>query len=575
MNKTIKTVEWQKVHIFISSTFNDMHAERDYLIKKVFPRLADWCEKLKIHLVDIDLRWGVSETDTINNKVVSTCLINIDECRPFFICLLGQRRGWVPGKDDISSDTFIQYPDIGRYVGNTSITEMEILHSIIDPLHKTGVHIQEKPDEFYVPVKHAFFYLRDASYIDSLPSFPPLLHKTYTNELLDNDAEREEADDELTTWREIKIPDTKRPIRNYSAEWNAASHTPELRIPMICPSSEAHILKQWRQLWKLAGFDLSDRVNEIPENLKKEVEEFNMSFTKGRLEGFKVEGKELSDIIFSDLTEAIRERFHEHINTAETELASESELQKEIEQQEQFLSLNSVGFIQRLGDFDQLDTYATNNSDKLFVITAPAGMGKSMFLAKWVDRYRTRVNLKNNESLHFRFIGQSDKSNSFYNLWYTLLEEIKEHTGKLVDEVKKEKNGNETIEKAIPADPFNLMNSLYDILKRIGAKGKTIIVLDALNQLDTGLKEIYWLKNELPQGIKMIVSFKRDFEDIYSEVLYGRLKEGPELLEIKPFKCISDRKKLIEEYFKQYLKELDQEHIDALLEIEASQNPLF
>ena len=49
------TVQWQKVHIFISSTFNDMHAERDYLVKRVFPELADWCERRKLRLVDVDL----------------------------------------------------------------------------------------------------------------------------------------------------------------------------------------------------------------------------------------------------------------------------------------------------------------------------------------------------------------------------------------------------------------------------------------------------------------------------------------------------------------------------------------
>ena len=53
-----RTVGWETVHIFISSTFNDMHAERDYLVKEVFPELRDWCEERKLRLVDIDLRWG-------------------------------------------------------------------------------------------------------------------------------------------------------------------------------------------------------------------------------------------------------------------------------------------------------------------------------------------------------------------------------------------------------------------------------------------------------------------------------------------------------------------------------------
>ena len=85
-------VKWEKVYVFISSTFNDMHAERDYLIKRVFPELQDWCEQRKLKLVDVDLRWGVTEEDaTKNENVVQTCLKRIDDCRPFFLCFLGQR----------------------------------------------------------------------------------------------------------------------------------------------------------------------------------------------------------------------------------------------------------------------------------------------------------------------------------------------------------------------------------------------------------------------------------------------------------------------------------------------------
>jgi hypothetical protein len=31
------TVQWEKVYVFVSSTFNDMHAERDDLVKQLFP----------------------------------------------------------------------------------------------------------------------------------------------------------------------------------------------------------------------------------------------------------------------------------------------------------------------------------------------------------------------------------------------------------------------------------------------------------------------------------------------------------------------------------------------------------
>lgn len=55
---------WKNVHVFISSTFNDMHGERDYLVKRVFPQLREWCERRKLRLVDIDLRWGINERNS-------------------------------------------------------------------------------------------------------------------------------------------------------------------------------------------------------------------------------------------------------------------------------------------------------------------------------------------------------------------------------------------------------------------------------------------------------------------------------------------------------------------------------
>jgi nephrocystin-3 len=51
---------WSTVRIFISSTFRDMHAERDYLVRVVFPELQERCAEWRLHLVDADLRWGVT-----------------------------------------------------------------------------------------------------------------------------------------------------------------------------------------------------------------------------------------------------------------------------------------------------------------------------------------------------------------------------------------------------------------------------------------------------------------------------------------------------------------------------------
>ena len=43
-------LSWEEIKIFISSTFRDMNAERNYLITEVFPELREWCRKRKIIL---------------------------------------------------------------------------------------------------------------------------------------------------------------------------------------------------------------------------------------------------------------------------------------------------------------------------------------------------------------------------------------------------------------------------------------------------------------------------------------------------------------------------------------------
>lgn len=83
---------WRTVRVFISSTFKDMQAERDYLVRFVFPGLRERLLARRIHLIDVDLRWGV----TGEQDALGVCREVIDECRPRFLCMLGERYGSVP-----------------------------------------------------------------------------------------------------------------------------------------------------------------------------------------------------------------------------------------------------------------------------------------------------------------------------------------------------------------------------------------------------------------------------------------------------------------------------------------------
>ena len=128
-------MEWKYATVFISSSFNDMHAERDYLIKEVFPELTEWCEKYKIRLSDIDLRWGVSEETSKNKNTIEKCLSHIDKSRPFFLCFLGQRRGWIPDfAEDISDETKETLSSLGTNGVNKLQTGMSTALPVLSAL---------------------------------------------------------------------------------------------------------------------------------------------------------------------------------------------------------------------------------------------------------------------------------------------------------------------------------------------------------------------------------------------------------------------------------------------------------
>jgi len=535
------STSWQTVSVFVSSTFNDMHAERDYLVKRVFPELREWCEQRKLRLIDIDLRWGITETDATSKNVVRVCLNRIDECRPFFLCFLGQRRGWVPAKEDITSDTCTTFPDLKKYIGSASVTEMEILHAVINPMNK-----RERSHS-------AFFYLREPSYLEDLPNEPRFIRNTYTNEGIADPSVRMRMDTDLKDWRENFIPKTGRSVNNYTVTWNPDENTPELAMPLQCPSQEIQNQKRWNDQWRELGIsphtlDLTDDSSVAYKARKK-----NDEITRGRLSSFRCDDKELAAVILNDLKSAIAERFPEHML-----IRGDTPLQKELEQQEQFLELNCSGFIKREGDFDSLDAYISLDSHYLFVLTAPGGIGKTMLLANWIRSYPQRYRSK--KQFFYRFIGASDGSTTTDAVLRSLLTEMKE-TGLLQDE--------------IPVDPEELRNTFFDLLTSIGSRGRCVIVIDALNQLESGLRDLHWLPKKLPSGIQMIVSFK--LEGSEAEGLASHLRESlPETFhEIQPFKSCNDRKKLVSAYLDQFLKQLDDTHIQSLVDSLGAKNPLF
>ena len=124
----------KEYRFFISSTFMDMQKERDILREEVFPELELYAKKYGVYVSFVDLRWGIQTEDCANDdeasfKIFKTCFEEIDESKPFFIGLLGDRYGWIPDISKLPLELDSRYKDFTKYNGK-SITEVEMLYAI-------------------------------------------------------------------------------------------------------------------------------------------------------------------------------------------------------------------------------------------------------------------------------------------------------------------------------------------------------------------------------------------------------------------------------------------------------------
>ena len=527
-----------------------MHAERDYLVKRVFPRLRDWCERRRLRMMDIDLRWGVTEHDaTRHAAVVDVCLRRIDACRPFFVCLLGQRYGWIPGLPDVSPATLAAFPGLDAALAEgLSVTELEVLHAAVRPFSTGG------PPGGDPAVGRALFYFRAPASLSGLPGEPHYLRRTFDDAAEEDEGRRRFLLAKQAKLREVTVPATGRPLAVYDCTWDQASFSPELALPLKCPALLPQNVERWRRLWReAAGVEVAGLDVEEDAEQAAKARAFNKRLTAGRLSGFRVGDEELEERLLRDLKEAIERRYPGHV-----ERQPANDLEREIDAQEQFLFANSEGFVDRVGDFDALDTYLAGGPDRPFVLTGSAGSGKTMLLANWIDRVRT-AGPDGARAVHFRFVGASDGATSVPALLRSLLVEMKDG-GAIAGDV--------------PADPQELRRAWPDLLAEAGRSGGALIVVDGLDQLESGLRDLTWVPATPPPGVRFVVSFKPE-APLGGDSIAAFRGGGAVLAAVPPFERAEDRKRLVQAFLSQYLKELDEEHVETLIKAEGASSPLF
>ena len=153
----------RNIGIFISSTFTDMQAERDYIKKIIVPQLQHHFSNDNINIYTIDLRWGVDTTsvdfdEAREAKVLDVCFNTIRNSRPYFVGLIGNRYGWIPSKDrqrEVCSLFSDEDDFMRKYTDGRSVTEMEILYGALGTKEL---------------IPHSYFFFRSDSVYEQMPA---------------------------------------------------------------------------------------------------------------------------------------------------------------------------------------------------------------------------------------------------------------------------------------------------------------------------------------------------------------------------------------------------------------------
>ncbi|XP_057642086.1 telomerase protein component 1 [Chionomys nivalis] len=188
---------WRNIRLFISSTFRDMHGERDLLMRSVLPALQARVFPHRISLHAIDLRWGVTEEETRRNRQLEVCLGEVENSQ-LFVGILGSRYGYIPPSYDLPDHPHFHWAQ--QYPSGRSVTEMEMMQ-FLDRSRRLR------------PSAQALVYFRDPEFLSSVPdAWKP-----------DFISESEETAHRVSELRRYLHEQKEVTCRRYSCEWGGVA----------------------------------------------------------------------------------------------------------------------------------------------------------------------------------------------------------------------------------------------------------------------------------------------------------------------------------------------------------------
>jgi len=496
------TKKWKSIRIFISSTFKDMHTERDHLILFVFPELKEKCRKHRINLIDVDLRWGVSEKDAQDGKALDICLDEIDSCRPFFLGLLGHRYGWVPlpgsikgnyiEKVDRNSKEFQLFSE--AYRKDPSIDEFLLKND--DDLQTLWRENDEKNRQTLIKILQSIEVPNAGQSITAREIYHGVLHNDIPEQIVDlKSIIHGKLGDHTLNNEQIEC------LKN-CFQWDGRkdkyllTDNPTTKELVIIRSlfQARSIYQRDRSFFffrsesltnQLAGskiadfFEKEDEDKHKLEDLKEEIvnqELFTMEYND--IETF---GKKVGDILWKRIKNELDQ----------PEEKEKSWLEEETEFHELFMTDRTRHFVGRDLLLKKMHTFCEqDNKESILVITGEPGCGKSALMSRFteeiIQRHPDWLTIPH-------FIGASPSSTNLRQSLSRFCSILNRSIG---------------LEAEIDEDIDGLKLLFLSLLDKSTKNKKILFIIDAVNQFEKtdDAHRMNWLPEKLPVNVKIVVS---------------------------------------------------------------------
>ncbi|MCD4785059.1 MAG: DUF4062 domain-containing protein [Candidatus Eremiobacteraeota bacterium] len=530
--------KWRTIKVFISSTFRDMHAERDHLVKVVFPELRERLEKHRIHLVDIDLRWGVTKEQADNDQALGLCLDVIDECRPFFIGILGERYGWVP--ETFPRDVLYKYGWDQHYT-DKSITALEIIYGVLkNPKMKM----------------HSFFYFRDPSFIRDIPE---TVRK-------DVEAENSESVEKLRKLKEqIRNSDlVTPPMENYPCRYAG------LRVMWRLAKRELDEADRLA-LEEVAADGIVDpgEFASLDARLRRIVDKYGVVDLAG-LEEF---GNRVRDDLWAGICREYPELIEVPAVDEEEKIPAgpREELAAEQDYHDRFVESRLQVYVGREKIHNELMGYINGEARVPMVVPGPSGSGKSAIMGKLNSHLIDRGYIS---FVMGHFVGASPQSSNLRSTLRRFCLALRERFN-LSQTTEREGQEPEVAPREVPEEPEKLPEAFREFLASVPEGERVVFIIDALNQMDKEYHahDVRWLPRKLPPNVKIVVSCiegEKDGDAIL-EILRNRKCRERKVESLTP----KERFRIVTKVPSLSARTLDGKQVGLLLSNSATENPLY